>query len=165
MGFSHSVRSLTRAFLKPWDDYKRTPKDGQASSYRLRMKADRVLPMQMLYRVSLAAVDAGIPWAAVVAWADQYSQMIREYSERRAKRMGLVAVLPFPDRWARLNAKDAIEQGEAAAACWKVDGSDLDSLERARKELADEREVIDLQMSALDEKIAQFRSSASVERD
>lgn len=156
---SARARALTRSFLQPFALYKRQPQHPKAMSVKSRIMAgaERADPIGMILCVSFAAVDVGIPWPAIVAWAYQYIQQIREYAERRAKRMGLVAVLPFPDRWARLNAKDAIEQGEAAAACWKVNGDDLESLERARKELCDEREVIDQQMATLDEKIAALR--------
>jgi hypothetical protein len=109
-GLTGTVRLLTRSFLKPWSDYHKQPKDAKASGMKARIMADRADPIAMLLRVSFAAIDAGIPCSAVVAWAHQFIVTVEQYAERRCRRLGAV-VLPFPERWARVQVKDSIEEG------------------------------------------------------
>jgi hypothetical protein len=155
-GLTGTVRLLTRSFLKPWSDYHKQPKDAKASGMKARIMADRADPIAMLLRVSFAAIDAGIPCSAVVAWAHQFIVTVEQYAERRCKRLGAV-VLPFPERWARVEATDSLVEGAANAACWQVGaGDDLGVLELARKKLVDQRTTVEQQIALLDERVAQL---------
>lgn len=155
------VRSLTRTMLDAWKHLpvgRRVPKDAKLASLRADVMIGHVKPIEHLMRLSLGAIDAGVPAGPVVQWAKDYVTYCEGYAARKQRRESM-GILSFPQRFARLWTKETIEQGEADATCIAIgQGSDLNALRAARVELSEHRDRVDELIALVSERIVELEA-------
>lgn len=150
---SGTVRGLTASLLGMW------PKGTTAKNRTVQKNRERIMwggmlnPVDVLYRMSLAAIDEGKDG---IQWAKDLVASLEKYKARH-ERQGS-GLLPFPERHLRIAMRAEREDSEADVARMQIKAGCIASLEKARAERLDAIAEFENEVEALTAEIAELRA-------
>lgn len=144
-----TVRAGTAALVGAWDELpigRRVPKDASVASLKADVRDGKREPVKHLVRLIFASIDAGVSLDRATKVLRVLNDAATQYAERRQRRQSS-GILSFPERLMRLVVRGKQEQCDADVAVLTLDAANLESLEAAARELAEE---IAIDQAALD---------------